>query len=122
MGDARLPVLGRRQRLVMGSIFDHGFWARGCDWYVGTPKDTERICRALVARGLLTATVPHASPVRYVLTGAGWSWLIVYAALDLRGIGCGSRAWNQVTNRLGNLTTIAQLSAGGTVNRKGDRV
>jgi hypothetical protein len=93
----------------MDSVFDHGYWSRDAEWYVGSVKDTERICRALVERGMLEAqTRPvgrrPARACRYVLTGTGWAWLIMISAADLRGLGRPSPAWEKVCDRLGHLT------------------
>jgi hypothetical protein len=106
----------------MDSVFDHGYWSRSAEWYVGSVKDTERICRALVERGMLEAHIQPGRPCRYAPTGAGWAWLIMITAADLRGIGRPSQAWEKVTGRLAHLVAAACLSADGLVNWRGDLV
>lgn len=120
MADARLPTLGRRQRLAMWMMTDRGWWAPGVPWGVGADSDTRRCVESLQARGML-AFDPHRE--RWVLAGPGYAWLIIDAALDLRQVSFASDGWQLVTEKLARLTAQARRHAvAGPVDWRGDTV
>jgi hypothetical protein len=120
--DARFPVLGRRQRLALGMLADHGYWQPGVPWGIGSDSDTRRALDSLVLRGMAAFERENAAhDDRWVLAVDGWSWLLSSTSLGLRGLSSGSDAADAVLNRIAHLAALARLSRDGPVNWKGER-
>jgi DNA-binding IclR family transcriptional regulator len=116
--DARFPVLGRQQRMIMNMLFEHGHWSPESQWCVGSLSTTHHALMALERRGL----VQHTGP-RYWLTPPGWSWLAASTALDLRLLSYGTPVFEKVTDRLQAIASMARLTGRerAPVNWRGDR-
>jgi hypothetical protein len=101
------PHLGRNQRLAMGVLFDHGVWAPGMPYGIGTDSKTDRVMCSLIGRHL--AKVTETGEARYCLTMAGYAWLIRDASDSLAMTEFGSEASEAVEQRIRHLATCSRL-------------
>jgi len=101
------PALGRRQRLAMGVLADHGVWQVGMPYGIGSDYETGKVMGSLVGQGLVAF---FTRDWVYRLTMAGYAWLIREAADDLGMTEFGSDAAEQMVNRIKHLAQCARLT------------
>lgn len=100
-------VLGRRQRMVLNDLADRGgrFSSR-----FSYPE----VLRTLEHRGLAelrTGTVREPSKSLWTITLAGYSWLIVDAALGMSQLTPGCPAHMKTADRIHQLAVLSKLAA-----------
>lgn len=98
LGDNQQAIM-----LAMGS--DHrthrGSWYPGCGWIWNNQSSTIRLLDSLISHGLVMREAER--PRRWLLTRAGWQWIIDLAETDLKEARPGSAYHQALTERLAYL-------------------